>query len=517
MKEKKDSDNISNLTNQNLIKKDNFLRTSFILNLNYWSLLNTKNEINNKDPIYKLTINFDEIETISKTNKIQITKFFYFNREKISKILFDLDKIIHIKYYNSNKNISFYFYLLLLINNSSLLDYTYDGEYINEILNEEKNDDPFYKIIISKIIINLLIDFQKNNDFYEEAEIIKIKKYIDDHSIIIKKYIDNLNEIGINWNENDIITKRIDDLYIEIIISLIKQKKIGDYEFTDNIMAKLDLENISLTKEMMDELIKILNNKEYTNEYIISKEEDLSKENKINFYYIIFKYLIKDNYFIYQIPFLFKTMVFLKKLINKKQNKILLIKNFNNIIKKIKSIFVFLIGTDKNIEEEKIKSNLINILTNCINDNEHNYTKSNSSNFKTINSKNEEICELNCIIKIKDLISKDEIKNEFIKEILEKKEYDFDKIIKSLNINKAYENKFKEIITNKKFINTFKNEKILLFNKKLINEFFYFEEYINEINELKNNLPKNTNPKSIEIFRDWIKKEENNKSGLKNS
>ena len=130
---------------------------------------------------------------------------------------------------------------------------------------------------------------------------------------------------------------------------------------------------------------------------------------------------------------------------------------------------------------------------------------------------NEEICELNCIIKIKDLISKDEIKNEFIKEILEKKEYDFDKIIKSLNINKAYENKFKEIITNKKFINTFKNEKILLFNKKLINEFFYFEEYINEINELKNNLPKNTNPKSIEIFRDWIKKEENNKSGLKNS
>jgi hypothetical protein len=282
-------------------------------------------------------------------------------------------------------------------------------------------------------------------------------------------------------------------------------------------MAKLDLENISLTKEMMDELIKMLNNKEYTNEYIISKEEDLSKENKINFYYIIFKYLIKDIYFIYQIPFLFKTMVFLKKLINKKQNKILLIKNFNNIIKKIKSIFVFLIGTDKNIEEEKIKSNLINILTNCINDNEHNYTKSNSSNFKTINSKNEEICELNCIIKIKDLISKDEIKNEFIKEILEKKEYDFDKIIKSLNINKAYENKFKEIITNKKFINTFKNEKILLFNKKLINEFFYFEEYINEINELKNNLPKNTNPKSIEIFRDWIKKEENNKSGLKNS
>ena len=370
MKEKKDSDNISNLTNQNFIKKDNFLRTSFILKLNYWSLLNTKNEINNKDPIYKLTINFDEIETISKTNKIQITKFFYFNREKISKILFDLDKIIHIKYYNSNKNISFYFYLLLLINNSSLLDYTYDGEYITEILNEEKNDDPFYKIIISKIIINLLIDFQKNNDFYEEAEIIKIKKYIDDHSIIIKKYIDNLNEIGINWNENDIITKRIDDLYIEIIISLIKQKKIGDYEFTDNIMAKLDLENISLTKEMMDELIKILNNKEYTNEYIISKEEDLSKENKINFYYIIFKYLIKDIYFIYQIPFLFKTMVFLKKLINKKQNKILLIKNFNNIIKKIKSIFVFLIGTDKNIEEEKIKSNLINILTNCINDNE---------------------------------------------------------------------------------------------------------------------------------------------------
>ena len=516
MKEKKDSDEINNLTNQNFIKKDNFLRTSLFLN--YWSVLNTKNEINNKDPIYKLSFNFDEIETFSKTNMIQITKFFYFNREKISKILFDLDKIIHIKYYNSNKNISFYFYLLLLINNSSLLDFSYDVEYITEIVNEDNNDDPFYQIIISKIIINLLIDFQKSNDYYKEAEIIKIKKSIDDHSNIIKKYIDNLNEIGINWNENDIITKRIDDLYFEIIISLIKQKKIGDYEFTDNIMAKLDLENISLTKEMMDELIKILNNNEYTNEYIISKEEDLSKENKINFYYIIFKYLIKDNYYIYQIPFLFKTMVFLKNLINNKPNKILLIKNFNNIIKKIKSIFIFLIGTDKNIEEKKKKSNLINILANCINENELIITKSQSSKVKTIISeKNEEICGLNCIIKIKDLISKDEIKNEYLKEIQEKKEYDFDKIIKSLNINKTYENKFKEIITNKKFINKFKNEKNLLFNNKLINEFFYFEESINEINKLKNNLPKNTNPKSIEIFRDWIKKEENNKSGLKNS
>ena len=233
------------------IKQNNLTEVTFS-ELSYWFILNTNNEINSKDPSYKLLLQIDDIKTIKtilEKNKGQITKFFYFNRDKIYKILYDYDEIIFLKYDDNNKNLSFYFYLLLLIKDApDLLNFTYDVKYITEMMNiqnnNENNDDEIYKIIISKIIIELLIDFQNINDYYDEENEKKIKNNIDKNKIIIKKNCDYLNDIDINWSEKDIIEKRIDDMYIEIIVALIKKNKFG---YIDNLLKKLDLENISLT------------------------------------------------------------------------------------------------------------------------------------------------------------------------------------------------------------------------------------------------------------------------------
>ena len=105
----------------------------------------------------------------------------------------------------------------------------------------------------------------------------------------------------------DLIEKKIDEIYSEIIITLIKKNKFEDYEYTYNIIQQLDLESIDITDSMFEEINNLLNNdEEIKNKYIISKVEDLFDDKKLNFYFILFKYILKDSYFIYIIEYLYK-------------------------------------------------------------------------------------------------------------------------------------------------------------------------------------------------------------------
>lgn len=93
-------------------------------------------------------------------------------------------------------------------------------------------------------------------------------------------------------------------------MDLIKTNKIDDIEYTNNIMMQLELENINLTKTMYDGLANILKfDNNYMKKYIISDKKDLYnnekiKEEVINFYYILFRYILKKPIYIYQIEFL---------------------------------------------------------------------------------------------------------------------------------------------------------------------------------------------------------------------
>ena len=304
----------------------------FKIYLSFYISVKELNEINNN---IKIISKYEELKKIIDLNEPQLVKFLYFNKHYSHQILYEEEEIIFITSYENKKNLYYTFYLsLLIMENPSLINYSYEIDYIREINNEYKNiKDKYKSIVISKIILILINNYDENKN---AQELIKIK---EEREEIIKSNIIIFKEMNLDLNEDYIKTKKIDEIYIEIIYGLIKSKKIDDYNYTYNIINQLDLENINITKTMFNEISKILDSN--NNEYIITKVNDLNNENKINFYYIILKYILKDTIYIYQIPSLLKTRkLFLKSL---KSNQLLNINN-NNI--KYKFILHFLLDSD---------------------------------------------------------------------------------------------------------------------------------------------------------------------------
>jgi hypothetical protein len=282
------------------------------------------------DPICKLINNYKEMKTVlnrldtfsENTSKINITKFIYFNLNNIHKILYKNEEFITIK--NDKKKISFsvYFYLILLIEyEKDLVNYKYSIDFIRDIntLNKNNNNEVLKQFVISKIII-ILIDNYRQIDSKEDYNEEELKVMEAENNGIINK---NKNLIkNLNIVLNDDITE-IKDMYAEIIISLI-QNNISDEYFILNIINQLELENISITKTILDKLnSKFDNIKNFKNDYLILGVNDLLCDKKINFYYILLKFIYKNSIYIYQIPFLLKTRkVLLEALKTNKKNLI---------------------------------------------------------------------------------------------------------------------------------------------------------------------------------------------------
>ena len=101
------------------------------------------------------------------------------------------------------------------------------------------------------------------------------------------------------------MTQKIDNIYMKIIISLIRLNNFNNNEYYENILKILDLESINITETIFEGISKELNKDNiYLNEYKINKVYDLKNEKIINFYYILLKYILKDSFYIYNIKFL---------------------------------------------------------------------------------------------------------------------------------------------------------------------------------------------------------------------
>ena len=494
----------------------------------YFSTINISTELNIKDPIYNLLQDKD-LEHILKFKEGNITKYFYFNRKNINNILFDSNNNIHFEYYENNNNLSFYFYLLLLIKeNPDILNYSYDQKYIKKIYDEqEQNKDKYKKIIISKIIIELSNDFKDTNDFINDENEQKINKIIDKNLVIMKSIIKD-SDINNKWTIEEIISKKIDEIYIDIINEFIVKQKL---EKSEKIIKELDLENINLTKTMIDGLFKTLNNKDYIKDYIITNKEDLLNNKKNTFYYVLLKYILKTSFYIYQIPFLLKTKKNIKDII--KNNKKINVEG-NDIHKKIKYIVKKFGYSDKCISVKKKVTFSEILLKICppssisrqnsnMNLSQQNsnsdlsqqnlnidFSQQNSTlNISRQNSqmsqdssnepqKIEKISFLHVINFAYNLILDNDINENLTKDVFI--DENFKKKLKEKNYLKIEENKLKEIITNIKFKNLIynaneNNKKINL--EELIEEVFYFDDY-------KDIKPQNTNEKSISKFKEWI-------------
>lgn len=258
------------------------------------------------DPLGKIIFNYNDIQEIIQKKDSNTIKLLYFNRVAIHDILVKEDKIIDIEFLEISKNLSSYFYLCLLIEeNLHIVDYAYSInliKQINDIQNNIKNNEKYKKILFSHIIIQLINNYNDNDNINQSEEEAKLLNVIEKSNIeIIKNNLNAFKELDLKMNTDDIIAKRIDKIYIELLIGLLRKKKLEYTDYIINLNNELDLSNINLTKTMLHELFKFLSNEKILmNDYLIEKENDISNSQKLNFYNVLLNYILKNSIYIYQ-------------------------------------------------------------------------------------------------------------------------------------------------------------------------------------------------------------------------
>ena len=261
-------------------------------------------KLNYKQP-YENTINisliFTYLELIEILNSVENkTKFFYLDNKSLYDILYQEDKVIQIE--KKKYEYSFIYYLSLLIKEKeNTTNFNFEIEFIKKIDENDNQENELQKLFVSKIILDLIYNYEGTKEKKDE-DLAKIKERNKKN---IKENIKLFNNYNLNLENIEKLS--IDKLYLCIIIELIKNKKLENYDFEYDILSKLNLENIDINKNMLEELKNILDDEKYIKDYKMNEIQDFFAEKKVNFYYILIKYIFKNSFFIYNIPLLFNT------------------------------------------------------------------------------------------------------------------------------------------------------------------------------------------------------------------
>ena len=248
---------------------------------------------------------YSDIEIIQNIKTSKTFNFIYIYRKNINKILYDEENFIKMKGNKSEEKLYKIFYLILLIkDNSDVVNYIYDLKYIENVNNfRKKNKNVITSFILSMIIIQLISNFKETDNYDKSNE--EQLKIIEKENIKIRNCFNFSGELNMNINEKLIEDNNIEEIYLNIIISLLEKEKLEDFKYASNIFEQLGLKTINITENIYNELKKIFGSEEnYIKKYMIRNFEDICDEKKINFYYIIFNYIFKDILYLYNIPFL---------------------------------------------------------------------------------------------------------------------------------------------------------------------------------------------------------------------
>ena len=350
--------------------------------------------------------NKKEICDFIDSAKTHILFYIYKYKNNIEDILYYSEECLEIKNEMLN-GINDYFYLDKLISeNKEIINYIYEISLIRDKNNDNKKvkDNSFSKLIISKIILDLVDNYEQTT-FFHESEINELEEIKRCNIDIIEKNIDIFKELSSNFNEDYIRKTSIDEIYIDIIILFIETKKFCDENYIQGIIKQLDLENIFLTKIMVVKLSNTLNsNEKIKNDYKIEKFDDLFNDFKINFYYVLFKYILKNTFLKYQIDFLIEMTKQTRNLIKYNSEPF-----DGEKIEKIKEKFSVFI---KSMTDSEYYLDLLYSKNNN-KDNNKNNNKDNSNDSTTCLNSNEQIC-----IKQKEKIEFNENLIKFAKKLL---------------------------------------------------------------------------------------------------
>ena len=309
-----------------------YIENNIKLNLSYNGLINQsevfsiiKNDDNNNEknkpiiiPFCELIGSYQDIENILLNKEINIIEYIYLNKERINQILYDEETNIKIEQ-NYLVKFSDYIYLYYILAESrDVVNYIFEIELIdalNDILLATKSK--IKMIILSKLEI-FFIDY-----YFEQKDDEKIKKYEDMKNKckqIINVNINYLKEDIADLNIDNLLSDDIENIYTEIIKSLIINGKLNDSDKTIKLLDDLEIKHIRLNKKFYDNLSKILIEKNL-NKYKISDIDDISDENKMNFYRILFEYILKSSDYIFYNSFLLETRKKIIEIINDKPNQ----------------------------------------------------------------------------------------------------------------------------------------------------------------------------------------------------
>lgn len=238
--------------------------------------------------------------------------FLYRNRNIIKNLLNTQDEIQKIdkETLNENDKMKYYFSLAYLVGeNLYCIIYSYDFDIVNELYSFMiKEQKKFRKLLLYIFAYIIIYNFEGlDESASREDEINKIYKEIE---IFMLKQQPILDEFKLNLNLNDYKCFNggtIDNLYTQVIISLIKYQKLSDYEFSKDIMEQLGLGTIEITHRMFCQLKEEFENiyfEQYIDCYKLTNFDDLFNKQIINFYYLLLKYVFKSQIYIYNISFL---------------------------------------------------------------------------------------------------------------------------------------------------------------------------------------------------------------------
>ena len=305
------------------------------------------------------------METLHQINDqdYNIFKFIYHFRNNIHALLYECDQTIKIDEFKLKFDFEELFYLDLLINeNEEIINYSYDFDLLINfynfiILKNEASNYFIYKIAIMRAFLTLIKNFSDSDNYNEDINEEKIDKIKNEVETEFNKYIDKFKKV-FNINE-DIREMKLDNLYSIILISLIKSNKFNDYNYLYNIFHEMELEKIDIGNIIFKDLQETLKeNNDYMKKFIIKTEEDLYDEKKINFYYLLFKFILKNEFFIYQTSLLLETKKIIIELIKFKKIKNSKIKHLNNeTIERFKYVLEIFAGSKYYFEQHKKEIN----------------------------------------------------------------------------------------------------------------------------------------------------------------
>ena len=468
-------------------------------------------ELLSNDEKIQIIENYEDLmNIIGEVNSVpneNIFEFLFSYKSDIhSSILYKEEASINIDDFNLKNSFGEYYYLdLLIMEDEEIAYYEYSFDFVNNYYNilkliNSKKEGRFQKIVNSKILLDIVNNFCGLDNYDEDIngkDIDNIKNEINE---IISNNIDFLKELNLDINEDYFKSRKLDKIYEEIIISLIKNNKFTDYNYVYRIMDEMALAEIRIGMTMLGSLQETLDkNKDYMIPYLIQSKDDLYLESKINFYYILFKYILKSQIFIYQFPFLIETRNIILNMI--KLHRISYDNLNQEILVRLKYILETFADSEHYFEnKEEVKEEVIK-LKEILNYYEH----------YCFESKKEDI------ERIKEHIKTQNVKSEYLNEYEKAVEYNnFYPIIKELyytHNNKKEIDSEKNLIENQKkwesIYNSIKNGKFQKLKKKDI-----LYQYISDEGN-KDIVEKIFTKKEIESFVNHIKETKKDKKSQK--